>query len=156
MNLWAGFVRWWQGSTPPRDDERNQFDEEEDEELLRQLEEEARLTRGRLGNRSALVVRPREPFKRWAARVSGEKFDENSYSDDHTAYLIPMQESVDVDEQSLRSVYGRIFEAELGMINTDRKKWPARRTLAMFREWFEIETFGMVIDLVDEPIERDD
>lgn len=65
-------------------------------------------------NRSVLVVRPAEPFKRWAAKADDEMFakirhtltpEEREYmkpgqddlADDHTAYLIPLQDSPEVD-----------------------------------------------------------
>ena len=108
-------------------------------------------------NRGVLVVRPAEPFKRWAARVSGEKLKHTreSLSVDHTAYLIPREDSLEVGPEVLEAVYEEIFERELLSCHTDRAQWPAPRTLAMFREWFEVETCGLVVDLVDGPVHHE-
>ena len=109
-------------------------------------------------NRSVLVVRAAEPFKRWAARVSGERLKETraALSVDHTAYLIPREDSREVSPEVLEAVYEGIFDRELLTWHTDRAQWPAPRTLAMFREWFELDTCTLTIDLVDGAIVRDE
>ncbi|MBK8738711.1 MAG: hypothetical protein IPM02_03805 [Betaproteobacteria bacterium] len=97
-------------------------------------------------NRAVLIVRPKQPFLDWAAGlddsgllpdVEGEK----------TAYLI--QEFSDDDEalRVLKSVYAEIFERELFGWHTDEAAWPKKRSLVLFREWFEIEMHSVVEDL---------
>jgi hypothetical protein len=109
-------------------------------------------------NRSVLVVRAAEPFKRWAARVSGERLKETRevLSMDHTAYLIPLEDSQEADPEVLEAIYAGVFERELMSWHSGRAQWPAPRTLAMFREWFELETCTLAVDLVDGPIVHDE
>lgn len=97
-------------------------------------------------NRSVLVVRPAEPFKRWAAKADEEMFakirdsltpEEREYlkpgqdqlTGDHTAYLIPLQDSLEVDPKLLKAIYATIFERELTGCCTDKKQWPKPRTM---------------------------
>ena len=103
-------------------------------------------------NRSVLVVRPAEPFKRWAASMAGEALEQmhSSLAVDHTAYLIPMQDSLKVDPKLLKAIYPTIFERELLGCCTDQTQWPKPRTQALFRQWFELELCGLAVDLCDE------
>ena len=108
-------------------------------------------------NRSVLVVRPAEPFVRWAAAVGGEPVGQTrkALAEDHTAYLIARQDSLEVEEAVLEAVYAEIFERELLSWHLDKTRWPAPRTLALFRQWFELTLCGLVVDLWETPIERD-
>lgn len=124
-------------------------------------------------NRSVLVVRPAEPFKRWAAKVDEEMFakirdsltpkeleylkpGQDQLADDHTAYLIPLQDSLEVDPKLLKAIYATIFERELSSCCTEQKQWPKPRTLALFRQWFDLELCGMVVDLCEGGIKRNE
>ena len=117
-------------------------------------------------NRSVLVVRPAEPFKRWAAKVDEEMFakirhtltaeereymkpEQDQLTGDHTAYLIPLQDSLEVEPELLKAIYATIFERELTSCCTDKKQWPKQRTPALFRQWFDLELCGMVVDLCE-------
>ena len=88
-------------------------------------------------NRSLLVVRPAKPFKRWAAKVDAAMLatirasltvDERKYlqfspdqlGNDHTAYLIPLQDSSKVEPETLEAIYSTIFERELLSWCTDQ------------------------------------
>lgn len=109
-------------------------------------------------NRAVLVVRPGEPFIHWAAKVTGASVDETreDLSHDQTAYLIPEADSAEIEPEVLEALYPAIFERELMSWWTDRRNWPAPRTLAMFREWFTLELCSMAIDLCEEPIDREE
>jgi hypothetical protein len=108
-------------------------------------------------NRSVLVVRPAEPFKRWAAKMGGETLAQmnDSLADDHTAYLIPVQDSLELDPKLLKAIYATIFERELFSCYTDQSQWPKPRTLALFRQWFDLELCGLVVDLCEGGIKRE-
>lgn len=86
--------------------------------------------------------------------MSGERLKETreALAIDHTAYLIAREDSLEVDAAVLEALYEGIFERELMSRHQDRAQWPAPRTLAMFREWFELETCTLAIDLVEGPI----
>ena len=100
---------------------------------------------------------PPSEFIRWAAALDGESIEQTrqSLAEDQTAYLIPEQDSLEVDPGVLDAVYAEIFERELLSWHTKPSAWPAPRTLAMFREWFELETCTLVADLTDGPLEHE-
>jgi len=39
---------------------------------------------------------------------------------------------------------------------TDESLWPKKRILDMFRDWFDVEYHSMVLDTIDESIEKID
>ena len=47
-------------------------------------------------------------------------------------------------------------EVSLSEAGTDEEYWPARRTIEMFAEWFEVELHSMVIDITAEPFEGEE
>ncbi len=100
-------------------------------------------------NRSALIVRPREPFIQWARSVDDEaaKFTAADLRREVTVYLIPEFDDYDHAEELLRDCSIAIFENELWGWTTDENAWPTDRTYEMFRQWFDIEINSMIIDL---------
>jgi len=115
------------------------------------------LTSERIGmiNRGVLIVRPRQPFIDWAARLddSGVVPDVDG---EQTVYLIPDLDGDDDVENILERVYAEVFERELWGWHTDESAWPAKRTLKVFREWFAIELHSVVEDLCDYEIIDED
>ena len=105
-------------------------------------------------NRSGVLVRPREPFLKWAERHG----DGVAYpvGEERTVYLLPsyaMQADV---EEMLRHYYDIIFECELEDWMNDQSTWPSGRTYDLFCEWFDVEVNSVVIDLVaGEPLLED-
>ena len=106
-------------------------------------------------NRTALVVRPAPPFVAWAASLD----DAGTVPDvdgEQTVYLVPPFDD-DADAQRvLKIVYARIFEQELFDWYTDETRWPQKRTLALFRQWFTLEWHTVIEDLCDFAIADDD
>ena len=97
-------------------------------------------------NRSAVIVRPRQPYLDWAASL-GDSGLVPDVTGEHTVYLAPGFED-DVDAAKvLSTVYAEIFERELNAWHTDEGDWPPNRTFAMFRNWFEVEMHSAVEDL---------
>ena len=72
---------------------------------------------------------------------------------DSTAYLIPEQDA-DAEAWLFRN-YKKIFEIELDGWCTDPSLWPKDRSLKMFKKFFTIYFCSSVIDLAEEPIERE-
>lgn len=106
-------------------------------------------------NRFAIVVVPKEPFFAWARGLGGEPLlEELAPNDLSTVYLA---EASDEDEPNavVRWHFKEIFDEQLMGWHTDEGAWPAPRTFAMFREWFDARVVDMVFDLSDGPIEHD-
>ena len=97
-------------------------------------------------NRSALIVRPRQPYLDWAASLDDSGLVPDM-AGEHTVYLAPGFEDDDEAAKVLRTVYAEIFERELNAWHTDEGDWPPNRTFAMFKQWFEVEMHSVVEDL---------
>ncbi len=48
-----------------------------------------------------------------------------------------------------------IFEAELDDWHRDTGTWPAERTYALFRKWFDLRLYTLIQDLVGEVVGKD-
>ena len=97
-------------------------------------------------NRGALIVRPKQPYLDWAAALD-ESGVVPDVTGEQTVYLIPSFEDDNEAERMLKKVYAEIFERELDGWHTDETAWPQKRTLAMFKKWFQIELHSMVEDV---------
>lgn len=106
-------------------------------------------------NRAALIVRPKEPYIAWARDLDDSGLVP-SVEGEQTVYLIPGFEDDDAAEKILAQVYAEVFEDQLFGWHTDEDAWPKRRTLAMFKDWFQIEMHSVVEDLCGYEIEDDD
>lgn len=103
-------------------------------------------------NRSAVAISPRQPFLDWLNYVEGGKrltLDEL----DKTLYLVPDYEDPEDAEKVLRIVYGEIFRRELAGWYTLEDVWPKDRSYTVFKQWFNVEHFDVIEDLVDAPLE---
>jgi hypothetical protein len=104
-------------------------------------------------NRSLLFVSPRAPLHAWISALDPEH-DEKSGTT--IAYLIPVLDDFDDREKILRQVWSTIFELELIALWEDESKWPAARSLELFREFFDIAYCSMVDDLCGWEIEPEE
>ncbi len=108
-------------------------------------------------NRSAVVVRPREPYLRWAKQDDSTGIAERVFEKLRSvpnAYLIREDEDVEDPADLIRAACPDVFEAMLECWVTDPKMWPRKRTWEMFEEWFETQVCESVHDLVViEPLE---
>lgn len=105
-------------------------------------------------NRGLLIVRPRDPFVEWVLETDpgdGE-IDEDVVRHSRTAYLVPEFGSEREGLDWLQSHYDLIFEIELDGWYANPELWPRKRSWAMFRDWFDLETIEMAWDLVDAPL----
>jgi len=84
-------------------------------------------------NRGVLIVKAKEPF-------------------DCTAYLIPEFEDDHERDRILKRLYPDIFVGQLNEWCTDEDMWPQKRTLALFKKWFELEFHSVVEDLADDDL----
>ncbi len=106
-------------------------------------------------NRTALVVRPKQPYIDWANSFDdgGPKYD----PDLHQAKVFLIDEAADTRDikKVVRRLWPAIFEEELNSWMRDPDVWPQRRTLKVFVEWFEVEVCELVFDLGKKPIDYD-
>lgn len=106
-------------------------------------------------NRSALIVRPGQPYLDWAAQLDDSGLLPEA-ENEKTVYLLP-EYNDDVEAMNiLADCFDIIFDSELGSWHTDESAWPKNRTFAMFREWFSVEFHSVVEDLCDYPLVDDE
>ena len=109
-------------------------------------------------NRTAVVIKPKQPFVDWLNSVPGEKSDYTleKMSPEHTTYLIPEFFGPDEALACVKKIYSYIFEYELFGWYTDEELWPKKRTWEIFQKWFDIEMNSEVYDMVDGEIEKEE
>jgi len=106
-------------------------------------------------NRSAIIVRPRQPFLDWALQLDDSGLVPNS-DGEQTVYLIPEYDD-DIDAMHVLSdTYDIIFQTELLSWHTRESDWPKNRSFAMFRDWFAFEFHSIVDDLCGYDITDDE
>jgi len=110
-------------------------------------------------NRSAVILKYKEPFVRWIneadpyeddPRISTEKANE-----DQTVYLITDEDGENI-EQWISLNFKIIFENELEDWYNDKSLWPKNRDKKLFSEWFNVECHTVIIDTVEDAIEDDE
>jgi len=106
-------------------------------------------------NRAVLIVRPKQPYIDWATGLDDSGLVPDT-EDEKTVYLIPSFEDDDDAEEILKQICPEIFERELDAWHTDEADWPENRTLAMFKQWFDIELHSVVEDICEDEIVDDE
>ena len=108
-------------------------------------------------NRNVVVIKPKAPLLEWVNSLPDDIGDIKleGTRQDCTTYLIPEACYRDEAVKYIESIYREVFQIELVSWRRDKSSWPKRRTLKMFNEWFEIEVHSLVIDVVDEYIEKE-
>ncbi len=96
----------------------------------------------------------KQPYVDWTNSLSdrAESEKENPYTlesinDDPAAYLIPeILDYMDL-ESFIEHSWVILFELQLSGWSTDESLWPKKRTLKMFKEWFDLRFSSLAIDL---------
>jgi len=116
----------------------------------------------KLLNRSALILRYKEPAVRWINEADpnpdGPEITLEDVNKERTVYLID-EEVADTPEQLRKWIKANVrplFESELGGWYVDPDLWPQKLTLKLFDEWFTVECHTMIFDTVGGPIEDDE
>lgn len=111
-------------------------------------------------NRVAIVLLPKQPVLDWIMRVDPNPpnltLDELRHEPD---IFLVRDERIEFIEDAERWVYRRwqmFFETFIGDWYLDESWWPQKRTLKMFKGWFEIQFHPLVWDLSEDPIVRQD
>ena len=111
----------------------------------------------RMVNRGMLVVKAKEPFQEWVNSLEAHSdFTIKEINDDCTAYLIPEFEDDVQRDRILKKVYADIFVEQLFDWCTDEDVWPQKRTLTLFKKWFELEFHSVVDDLGTDELYTED
>jgi len=101
-------------------------------------------------NRSAVIVKPREPYLEWTRRDDTERLAESVFATlrrEPTVYLLPEYEDHSSQREVLEEFWPVLFEVMLEGWVTDEACWPKNRSLEMFEEWFEVQMSSIVEDL---------
>ena len=108
-------------------------------------------------NRSAVVVKPRQPFLDWlhTADPTSHRLSLRELGREPTIYLIPECDTEDEVHAALMELCEEIFVEQLAAWYTDQGTWPADRSFDAFCLWFEWQHHSLLIDLCEEPL-RDD
>jgi hypothetical protein len=108
-------------------------------------------------NRSALVVKPRQPFLEWlhAADPTSRRLTLSDLAREPIIYLIPECETPADVEDVLYELCEKIFTEQLAGWYTDTETWPQDRSFDVFCRWFDYREYSMVMDLCDEPLFRE-
>ena len=109
-----------------------------------------------------LVVTPAEPLVAWVRSLGpdapevaerGLEFTiQEAQAYNRTAYLVPVGEDAHDVEAWVEENFDLIFEQELHAFTPNRRRWPRKRTVDVFLEWFDLELLDSPIDLVDAPL----
>jgi len=105
-------------------------------------------------NRSVIVLLPRMAAYNWIMSIdpapSNLTLEELRREPD--AFLV-REDRVELPEQAERWIYRRwemFFEKFLEDWYTDESTWPQKRSLKMFKEWFEVQYCPLVWDMAKE------
>jgi hypothetical protein len=103
------------------------------------------------------IIRPKQPFVDWANFVSndGKQYTIEELNTECNAILLPEYQSDEHMADIFEDLYSDIFELELSSWLTDESEWPRRRTVKIFREWFDVEIHSMVFDPFQYKIEKE-
>ncbi|MEX2488341.1 MAG: hypothetical protein WD356_02315 [Pseudomonadales bacterium] len=113
-------------------------------------------------NRGAILLRYREPMVRWINEADpcndAPGITRESLQQERTIYLVS-DDDMDGEAAVARWIeanFDVLFESELEGWYTDPGLWPKKRTLELFREWFEVEYHSVVVDTVGGAIHDDE
>jgi hypothetical protein len=109
-------------------------------------------------NRLAAIIKPKQPLLDWLKSQPDWDLDITleELRADRYALLIPGYAFPDQALRYIERNHKAIFELELFGWYTDESVWPKKRTLSVFRKWFDVEIHSMVIDMLDEHIMREE
>jgi hypothetical protein len=101
-------------------------------------------------NRTAIVLKPSQPFLDWYLRLYPDDPEEFLVVKSTRIYLI--SEDIDDAEAWLKKKFKKIFELELDTWHFNKKEWPQKRNYKMFQGWFQVDISKSVYDLENEPV----
>ncbi len=106
-------------------------------------------------NRSAIVIKPKEPYLDWANEVAQTMESMDELRQQSTVILIPKSAYQDHAEIFLRENCVRIFERELDAWSPARELRPANPDYETLTAWFDIEVHALVLDLSEDSLHKE-
>jgi len=101
-------------------------------------------------HRSAIVIKPKRPFIKWANSVSGDgtEFIADYFIENHSCVVLMPEHNYKSQKvfSFINGVWESIFEESLRDWNLDTTQWPPQRTQKMFKQWFSVEFHLAVFD----------
>ena len=109
-------------------------------------------------NRTVMMLVYKQPFLDWLNTTTQNPLPLTLeyLRDDNDTFLIPQFDNTDDAVKWVEKRWQFLFEAILFDWITDEALWPNKRTLNIFRDWFDIEVHSMVWDLANDPLLIDD
>ena len=108
-------------------------------------------------NRSAIVVKPKQPFLDWLHGADSTSSD-LTLQDlvlEPAIYLIPECDTREEVADVLHKLCQEIFVEQLADWFNDTTAWPPDRSFDVFCGWFDYQHHSMPIDLCDKPLIRE-
>lgn len=107
-------------------------------------------------NRSLVIIKPKQPYVDWVMGLPGPLvLDRDEITDDLTTILIPEVDNQAAADDYIRQMYHHLFEIELAAWHTDPQAWPQPRDYEMFVTWFDLELHMLVLDSLEDAIEKE-
>tara|TARA_Y100001956_G_C3976615_1_gene123221 strand:- start:62 stop:412 length:351 start_codon:yes stop_codon:yes gene_type:complete len=109
-------------------------------------------------NRAAIMLKYKKPAIDWINSAdptpNSPKVTLDEVNEERTVFLIRDEDAdtPDIVDQWVKLNYKALFENELFSWYVDESLWPKKRTLNIFKQWFEVECHTVIIDLVGQPI----
>ena len=109
-------------------------------------------------DRLVAIIKPRQPFLEWLKSLPDWDLEMSleELRDDCTALLIPEFGNNEEAKGHIETNYQVIFEMQLNSWYTEPTMWPEKRSLVVFRQWFDIEIHSIVIDTLSGIIMKED
>jgi hypothetical protein len=106
-------------------------------------------------NRSAISIKPLQPFIDWHNTIYPDSTIDSSELNDINIYLIN-NNSYEYIEAHLKKKFDKYFMLELEGWHTNKKEWPQKRNYKMFKQWFQVNISTAVFDLEKSPVSKSD
>jgi hypothetical protein len=109
-------------------------------------------------NRSALIVKPAQPFLDWLHQVDSTSahLTLEDLQREPTVYLVPECDSQDQAIEYLEESVRDVFEEHLDGWYRVPAVWPKERDLPTFQRWFEFGFHSMIVDLCDDVLKHEE
>jgi hypothetical protein len=104
-------------------------------------------------NRSAVVVKLKQPYVDWARRAT-DGLASTLPGQLGTVYLFPEFTTREEGEALLEQVCQAIFETELEQWGVDQEVWPRERDWDSLHQWFDVELHANVWETVEQVVEE--
>jgi hypothetical protein len=98
-------------------------------------------------NRSAIIIKPLQPFIDWCSNLYPEDLDDIKKT---RTYLVS-EDIEDIDSWLVKK-FDKLFTFELASWHENKKEWPQKRNYKMFKEWFQIDISILVYDFEINPV----